>query len=81
MLKSSRKCEETDTRADFGQGWYQLIVQPEIRPGNLSARDLNFSPMGEKQRTTCRLELTLSRNQVRAFSLVGERHSSGGNLT
>ena len=42
-----------------------------MSPGNLRARDRNFSPTGEKQRTTCRFVFTLSRNQDMAFSGVG----------
>ena len=78
MRKEEQKHEEISdknrrilTRASLGHGWNQLMVQPEMRPGNLRARDRNFSPTGEKQRTTWRFVLTLSRNQDMAFSGVG----------
>jgi hypothetical protein len=35
------------------------MVQLEMRAGNFRALFRNFSPTGEKQRTTCRFCLTL----------------------
>jgi hypothetical protein len=47
------------------------MVHPEMRPGNLRDRFLNFSPTGEKQRMTWRLFLTRSMKNCITFSGVG----------
>ncbi|KAJ8957564.1 hypothetical protein NQ318_020604 [Aromia moschata] len=44
ILNSVKKCFATETRASFGQGWNQSIVQPDIRAGKRSALLRNFSP-------------------------------------
>ena len=49
------------------------MVQPDTRAGNFKDRIWNVSPMGEKQMTTWRFNLTRSRNQLIVFSGVGGR--------
>ena len=66
-----KKCVATETKASFGHGWNQSTVHPEINPGNFKARFLNFSPTGEKHKTTWRLFLTLSMKNCMTFSGVG----------
>lgn len=61
------------TRASFGHLLNQSMVQPDISAGNLSARLRNFSPTGEKHRTTWRLFRTRDMKYSYKFSLVGGR--------
>lgn len=61
------------TRASFGQRLNQSIVQPDINAGNFSARLRNFSPTGEKHKTTWRFCRTRDMKYSYKFSLVGGR--------
>ena len=69
--KSPKKWVATETKASFGHGWNQSMVQPEMRPGNFRDRLRNFSPTGEKHRMTWRLFFTRSMKKVMTFSGVG----------
>lgn len=40
-------------------------------PGNFRALFLNFSPTGEKHKTTCKFDRTLDKKYSYKFSLVG----------
>lgn len=61
------------TRASFGHRLNQSMVQPDINAGNFKARLRNFSPTGEKHRTTWRLCRTRDMKYSYRFSLVGGR--------
>lgn len=61
------------TRASLGHRLNQSIVQPDINAGNFKARFRNFSPTGEKHRTTWRFFWTRDMKYSYRFSLVGGR--------
>lgn len=52
--KSERKWWATSISASFGHFWNQSITEPDIKPGNFSARLLNFSPTYGFKRTIIR---------------------------
>lgn len=64
------------TSASLGQRLNQSMVQPDISAGNFSARLRNFSPTGEKHRTTWRLCRTRDIKYSYRFSLVGGRRGN-----
>lgn len=61
------------TRASFGHRLNQSMVQPDISAGNFRARLRNFSPTGEKHRTTWRLCWTRDMKYSYRFSFVSGR--------
>lgn len=61
------------TRASLGHRLNQSMVHPDINAGNFKARFRNFSPTGEKHRTTWRFFWTRDMKYSYRFSLVGGR--------
>lgn len=57
MSYEARKWSATDTSASRGHCWNQSTVQPLMRPGNLWARTLNFSPTWDKEQFRCHSSL------------------------
>lgn len=69
------------TRASLGQRLNQSMVHPEMRAGNFNALLRNFSPTGEKHRTTCRFCLTRLIKKSRRLSLVEGRRGNSRFMT
>ena len=56
---SPRKRLDTDVSASSGHGWNQSMTTQLTSDGKRRARTRIGSPMGEKQRMTCRLARTV----------------------